>query len=176
MDKPMHTVTETYVRITIYTPDPKKLNSNVLSKPFVLYTMPEYATIMGNVVTLPNILELMGGSSGGGGPPGFSAQQYKGRVREKRPLMLLGFMPGNEVKLFDEHFSVGSCVGTAVSAAVALTYFTLAPVGDAPETMEETAALIEKAGYAAIPLIEYETPQMILNAIKALPVPVPGVG
>ncbi len=162
-----------YVKVVIYTPAPKALSPQVISKPFVLYAMPEYPTVLGSVVALPNVMELWGGSSGGGGPPGFATTQYKGSIRMKRPLMLAGFLAGKEVKLHDEHFTVSLTVGTVVSAAVALTYMQLAPaVGEHPETEEEVVKLIEGAGYTAVPLIEYRTPDMILNAIKAQQAPV----
>ena len=161
------------VRVVVLTPDPQRLRPEVLSKPFILYALIPHSVRISNVVSLPNIMSLMGGSDGGGGPPGFCATYYEERVKETRLVLLAGFLPGSVVSTCTEWFHVLDVVGGVASAAVVTTYVRLCPVEE-PEseddpvdlhTVEGVEAFISSAGYTPIPLVEYETPEVILNAL-----------
>ena len=174
-------------RVVVLTPDQAHLTPEVLTKPFILYALTDHPLHISNVLPLPNVMEVMGGPSGGGGPPGFCCLRMTGNVCEPRAVLIAGFLAGNDVVLHNPYFTVVESLGGVTSTAVVVTYLRLAPVD--PEEEEDALELdhpfysaegleqyIKRAGYAPIPLVEYETPEMILNAIKAQPAPagVPG--
>ena len=160
----------THTKVLVLTPDPQRLRPEVLTKPFILYAQTHYSTKISNIVGLPSVMELMGGSSGGGGPPGFCATQTLGAVKEPHLTLIAGFLPGSEVAYSTQWFQVLEVLGGVSSAAVVTTYMRLEAVEDDDpdvdlETTKGVEEYIKNAGYTPIPLVEYKTPQAILNAI-----------
>jgi hypothetical protein len=157
---------------TVLTPDPARLSPKVLTVPFILYYASEYPMRVVNALPLPNVLELMGGSSGGGGPPGFCTIQTRGNVRDQgvhQLLLIAGFLSGREIKCNDKDgFAVIGDIGAVASSAVVVTYMQLDPNYPVDKTdPQDIERYIMSLGWAPIPLIEYRTPDMIINAIQS---------
>lgn len=156
--------------VKVLTPDSSALTQQILTKPFILYaSVPCLANIL-SVVPVPSILELMGMPSSGG-PPGFTmfepdTKRTDVHIPEFR--LIAGFIPGSSVVISSDEFMLGQHLGTVVSAAIIVNYYNIVPAKggqlDAALEKEETLkAFLREKGYAAVPLVEYETPEAILR-------------
>lgn len=161
--------------LKVLTPEALDQRTHVLMKPFILYTTLPRQSIFLGVCSLPNLLEVMGMSSGGG-PPGFTVQVPK--MSEKEPKQpphrhfIAGFIPGATVRSdISVYLGTGTHIGMCVSAGIVLNYFELV-IGDdeiQEASEEEVAALFLRNGYTLIRLVEYTTPDLLLGRLGAPP-------
>ena len=159
-------------KLVVLTPDATKLSHDLLKKPFILTCMvPREARLLG-VWSLPNLLDVMGMTSGGG-PPGFSVVIPRMKVPQpKRRLLIAGFLPGAEIVMHSRQVWLGDHVGTCTSAGLVLNYFEFVLMAAQNEDAKDTKAvhaLIEQNGYAPVPLIEYTTPEVLLRGMAVAP-------
>lgn len=158
-------------RVVILVIDPKTLSPEHLAKPVVLVArLPRFSQII-SVTPMPNLLEVLGMGSGGGAP-GFSVRVP--RMSKEEPTQyevnrfIAGFLPGSEIILPN---ALGLHIGTCTSAGVVMNYFEVV-LDETSQTLpfEAMAKALEKEGFKALKLVEYETPPVLLSALRGAPV------
>lgn len=162
-------------RIVVLVADPSNLKRENLYEPAILIAKLPRASRFLSVISMPNILEVMGMGSGGGAP-GFSVLIPAMSLREpKQPLInrfIAAFPPNTDIRLSQP---LGLYVGTAKSAGIVLNYFEV--VLDEATQNEPFEKLVEKfkeKGFTALQLLPYETPEAIIQ--RATPREPPGTG
>jgi hypothetical protein len=167
-----------YGTVKVLTPNPSDLNQDVLRKPFVLYAPVNHLGYALGVISIPNILDVLGMPSGGG-PPGFTVLEHdSNKAGLPRFCLIVGFIPGSRVVIANSDFFLGSHIGTTTSAGIVVNYFNLCPSSggnlDAALESEETLRVFLHAqGYAPVRLIEYTTPPALLGTNVAVPSVIP---
>ena len=125
--------------------------------------MPRNAQLL-SVVSLPNILSLLG-ISNGGGPPGF-VYRMPTHTLGSTSCIYTGYLPGASVTTDSAY------VGTVISSGLLVNYFELRPLVDtSPYSTEDSVdwaqGILEKLtalDFAIIPMVEYTTPEDLLRA------------
>jgi hypothetical protein len=87
-------------------------------------------------------------------------------------LLIAAFLPGAEIVMQSRDVWLGEHIGTCTSAGLVLNYFEFVLAAAQDEIAKDTKAihaLIEKNGYAPVPLIEYATPEVLLRGMATAP-------
>jgi hypothetical protein len=140
-------------RVVVYHPDPRALTPDTFKKPFILYFELRCGSGIMGVTPLPNVLDLLGMPSGGG-PPGFTVLESR-RYSGTSTRFIMGLLPGAEFVESDGVFELGAHIGTCISMGLVVNYLEL----------RGAKSLEDKEGYVLVPLIEYETPEVLLRGM-----------
>lgn len=139
----------------VLTPDPSRVTREDLLKPFILYGfLPQLATLT-HVVSIPNILDVMGLPSGGG-LPGFCFVIEAFEDEPTKPRLFAGYIPGTCIP------QIGATpVGVTTTAGIILQWCELA--WSVPHVLTALEEAIKAEGYSPIPLVPYITPEYVLQ-------------
>jgi hypothetical protein len=155
-------------KLTVLTIDPSQVR-NMFQRALLVARLPR-ATRLLSVVALPNVLELLGMSSGGG-PPGFNCLvpvlDPKEPKQPEQNFFFIGYPPGAMMRLDSDECSLGTYLGCARSSGMVLNYFELVAMNDELRSspIEELTLGFSKENLVLLPLVEYTTPPEIAEAL-----------